>query len=117
MNVKNVTTLGLLGVALGAAACGPGGNFKSKDPFAKSNEMSILTVSNGFGRLLPHVIFEPQPGIAEVVRRGRSETGCPRVAQYYLRNSSGPALPRTPNIAARGRRCARWPCSWPRWPS
>lgn len=61
MNVKNVTTLGLLGVALGAAACGPGGNFKSKDPFARSNDMSILTVSNGFGRLLPHVIFEPQP--------------------------------------------------------
>ena len=61
MTVKNFTTLGVLGVALSAAACGPGGNFKSKDPFAKSNEMSILTVGNGFGRLLPHVIFEPQP--------------------------------------------------------
>ncbi len=42
-------------------ACGPGGNFLSEDKNAKDSSMKILAVSNGFGRLLPHVIFEPLP--------------------------------------------------------
>ena len=59
MKLNQFSTLGVLGVALGAAACGPSGDFRSQDPAARSNEMTILNVSNGFGRLLPHVIFEP----------------------------------------------------------
>jgi len=59
MNAKTLTTLGALSLLIGVSACGPSGGFRSKDRAAKSNEMDILTVSNGFGRLLPHVIFQP----------------------------------------------------------
>jgi hypothetical protein len=62
MNRRQLLSFTALGLIASVPACfGPGGNFRSRDPFAKSAEMEILTVSNGFGRLLPHVIFEPQP--------------------------------------------------------
>ncbi len=62
MKSRSILCLTALGLVAGVPGCfGPGGNFKSKDAFAKSAQMEILAVSNGFGRLLPHVIFEPRP--------------------------------------------------------
>jgi hypothetical protein len=62
MKSRSILCLTALGLVAGVPGCfGPGGNFKSKDSYAKSAEMEILAVSNGFGRLLPHVIFEPRP--------------------------------------------------------
>jgi hypothetical protein len=62
MKSRSILCLTALGLVAGVPGCfGPGGNFKSKDNYAKSAQMEILAVSNGFGRLLPHVIFEPRP--------------------------------------------------------
>jgi len=58
-----ITTFGIaLVLFAGSGSCsGPSGDFRSNDPYALTMEMSLVQVGNGFGRLLPHVMFEALP--------------------------------------------------------
>jgi len=61
MKIRNSVLILPLALVVGLGSCGPSDTYLTNDPYALSMEMDLIQVHNGFGRLLPHVMFEALP--------------------------------------------------------
>jgi hypothetical protein len=61
MKLRNSALLIPLALVPGLGSCGSDYNYLTNDPYALMMEMELVQVHNGFGRLLPHVMFEALP--------------------------------------------------------